>query len=1333
MASELGPLALAALVAAASASWLAAPLAFPAAAALLALCWRGSTRTLRVLSSALLASALLLRWQTAVVEGVALHESETRMAAELQAVQARARALGERLAAAAAGAAALREAKDALTGKGEARGALFRALEALRGPAGGDVALAVHAPDWTPLAWSGRIVELVPFQALIPPRADVFALEGSLQTALIAAAPLAGPGRRPLGYATAEITVATRRNVSNEYLRDFDLLAADASNVELRYVDLRDASPAEHAFPPLPEGFAFRTDVVKSRGGSPIAAIRVTPPRPERQTAAARARERRLLSALAIALLAAWLVARPLRPARLAWFAVSSRLVLLGLGLPYPAASSPLLSPDVYSAAPAARPELSWLPLLAKSPLDLLLTACALLLLLALLLRSALQRAQPSAPAWRALLVDVLALPLLGLAFLVLFDTLSQCTLDLEDVAIVPKSAALFVMQAALLAILAAGAASLASLLTLAGPLPGSARGFLLRGLGWGLILAAAFRFWPRERLGLPLLPALLLFFGAAAVAGSARRLWPRLARASADERAALALAAVGALGMLLFPSLVHFGEKRLRRAIENSHAPLVLRQPEWRDYVLRESRRKIDDLGLLESEPQGPHPPEIEELAYAVWSATDLAAFGFTSAVEIQDPQGRIVSRFALNLPSIAGVRRPLPPSTDWDITRELSTVASAERPVLHARRLIASEGRVRGAVHVFVGDDFWNLPFLRSRDPYSVLYRRTAVAARGTRPLGLLVYDATLRNVFSSDERPPSLEPALLRRLQAAPGGLWTTLAVDGRPHHAFLVADGSACYGITYPRTGAVRYLADLVEAVLSLTLAGLAALAVVILLRTLSGKTTLCAASAVASVRRRFTLRLFVAFLVVAIAPVLVLQNVVERFVSDRLRGEAAGQALDLAAVAKKAVEDFVFFQRSEAPGDQPVTDAVLVWVASLIQNDLDVFERGRLLASSKRELYASGLLPQRLSGEVFRAIALDGEQSSLRSEHIGSFSYQAVSVPLFFESGGPRVLSIPLALRQREAEAVVEDLRRTIRLASLLFLGAAAGLAVSMSRRISGPVRALTEATRRVAAGDFQASVSATTRDELQELVESFNRMAQDLEQQRRDLERTNRLAAWAEMARQVAHEVKNPLTPIQLAAEHLRRVYADGGADFARTLASCTETILKQVQTLRGIVTEFSSFARPPGPVLERLELTALLQEVARSYRDVLPSEVRLELLPGASPVVAADRRLLERALVNLVENALQAVGEKGAVRLRLREDGAGRAVIEVEDTGPGLDAEAKARIFEPFFSTKANGSGLGLALVKKIAEDHGGGVSIDSTPGGTTCARLWFPAAPPA
>jgi nitrogen fixation/metabolism regulation signal transduction histidine kinase len=325
---------------------------------------------------------------------------------------------------------------------------------------------------------------------------------------------------------------------------------------------------------------------------------------------------------------------------------------------------------------------------------------------------------------------------------------------------------------------------------------------------------------------------------------------------------------------------------------------------------------------------------------------------------------------------------------------------------------------------------------------------------------------------------------------------------------------------------------------------------------------------------------------------------------------------------------------------------------------------------------------------------------------------------------------PGILALPLAVKEREAQATLEEFDRSMRLASLAFLALAAGLALSLSRRISEPIRDLTRATRRVAGGDLEARVSTPSRDELKGLFDSFNQMASDLERQRRDLERSNRLAAWAEMARQVAHEVKNPLTPIQLSAEHLQRVWRDQAPDFGATLETCTDTILRQVRALRGIVTEFSAFARPPVPEPEPADLEGLVREALRPYTSSLPPGVRLEVEPvGPLPSLRLDRRLVSRAFVNLVENGLHAVGDAGRITVRLDLSGDGTAVeLAVEDDGPGLSAEARSRAFEPFFSTKANGSGLGLALVKRVVEDHGGSVDLASVPGGPTRVTLRFP-----
>jgi signal transduction histidine kinase len=786
------------------------------------------------------------------------------------------------------------------------------------------------------------------------------------------------------------------------------------------------------------------------------------------------------------------------------------------------------------------------------------------------------------------------------------------------------------------------------------------------------------------------------------------------------------------ALTLDLYPALVALEARNARLQVERNYAPAVLRQASWRQYVLRETERQIDAMNVLEEAPPGPAPPGVEELAFAAWSHTDLAAFGLSSAVEIQGPAGGVISRFALNLPPLPGPPRALPATDDWEESTEVTTFGSTEHMVRRARRRLAYHGQVHGGIQVDVGDDFWNLRFLRSNDPYSVLFRAPAQGAIRDRPVHLVAYDALSREiVFSSASQPPVIDPAaVLARLGGDSVGLWTSLDVDGVTHYAYVFAGDRAVYALAFPTPTAGRFAADMLEAVSALTLVALGVLLVLALVRTALRRPRLSLPSITREVNHRFSLRLFVAFVSVAVVALVVLQVVVRNFVSDRLRREASADALDRAAFAKKIVDDYAYYKRPETEGQKPVTDEALVWVASIIRNDLDLFERGRLLASSKRELYSSGLLAPRVSGPVYRVLVLEAQPSVLRTERIGDFSYDVVSVPAHLDAAEPGILSIPLALRQREVESALEDLDRTMRLASVVFLVLTAVVARSMARRISGPISDLTAATLRVAEGDLDARVETTSQDELRRLVEAFNKMARDLDRQRRDLEKSNRLAAWAEMARQVAHEVKNPLTPIQLSAEHLRRVWHDRSEDFAATLETCTQTILRQVRILRGMVTEFSAFARPPAPELESHDLAPILAAVLEPYESALPPavELSLDITPGV-PRVRADRRLLERGIVNLLENALQAVGEKGWIRVGLRSDGGRRVVIEVRDSGPGVNPEIRDRIFEPFFSTKTSGSGLGLALVKKIAEDHGGGVALESGGREGTRAVLWLPA----
>jgi len=286
----------------------------------------------------------------------------------------------------------------------------------------------------------------------------------------------------------------------------------------------------------------------------------------------------------------------------------------------------------------------------------------------------------------------------------------------------------------------------------------------------------------------------------------------------------------------------------------------------------------------------------------------------------------------------------------------------------------------------------------------------------------------------------------------------------------------------------------------------------------------------------------------------------------------------------------------------------------------------------------------------------------------------------------------------------------------------------------MAERIGDPVQRLTRATRRIAAGDLSTRVIVRTADELQRLVEAFNRMAGELQRQRSQVERTHRLEAWAEMARQVAHDIKNPLTPIQLSAEHLRRVHHDRGEPLAPVLDTCVDTILTQVRLLRQIASEFSSFGSSPIARPTPTVLGELLHEVVDPYRLGAGDRVAIELdVAPQLPTVQVDRMLIARAIINILENALHAMPGGGRLTVAAGADGDGdRVVVTIADTGVGMDAEAQARIFEPYFSTKASGTGLGLSIARRNVEMHGGTIAVTSVKGSGTTVTIALPIAGP-
>jgi nitrogen fixation/metabolism regulation signal transduction histidine kinase len=298
----------------------------------------------------------------------------------------------------------------------------------------------------------------------------------------------------------------------------------------------------------------------------------------------------------------------------------------------------------------------------------------------------------------------------------------------------------------------------------------------------------------------------------------------------------------------------------------------------------------------------------------------------------------------------------------------------------------------------------------------------------------------------------------------------------------------------------------------------------------------------------------------------------------------------------------------------------------------------------------------------------------------------------------------------------------------------------------LARATTRKVGQLSRAMARVAAGDLTQRADEAGNDELAQLAAAFNRMLDELDTAQRKLAYLQRIGAWQEMARRIAHEIKNPLTPIQLAVQQVRD--KDPGLDpaFSRLLRASVEIVEDEVEALRRMVASFSQFARVPEVRREPVAVARILREFERAYGhlggdspgDAPGSDEGAALrVEPADPAlqVDGDRQLLKQVLVNLVENSVLSARDagRGGCRVEVTAAAAEPSHVElrVDDDGPGIPGERREAVFEPYVTTRAHGTGLGLAIVKKIVLDHGGEVRIEDSPLGGAAVIVRLPRAP--
>jgi len=903
-------------------------------------------------------------------------------------------------------------------------------------------------------------------------------------------------------------------------------------------------------------------------------------------------------------------------------------------------------------------------------------------------------------------------------------------------------------------------------------------------------------------------------------------------------------------LSVIFLAQLYVASDRMADDRLRSEFAPLVLEQSARRRVALSAAIGEVAAAPRVAAALLLPQADDDAFLAYDLWIGSDLFHEGFASSIDLYDASGERRGHFGFAFPQVGGAReieaRATTPGRAPVLEFETVPAGASLLQVVHAEAAVAgASGALAGRVVGHVLDDPSNLPFLPGSAPY--------LEALGGGPSSLdtltaetpdyVLFDEDARVVSSTVRQPPAATPELRA---AAAEGRRVGLTLGDTRYQALPLRDNGRLHLLLMPAPTLLDALGDTVR----LFLAGLAVLGLCALVTTLSGSGGIEALKDV--VRSSFYTKLLAVVLIASVVPLVSLSIFLRAYIDRRGEASLADSAAALVGAARRIVEDY------QTPGEDdptiprlPINDSTLWWLRRVVGQEIHVYEDGVVAATSKPELFDSGLLQERLSGEVDRDVVRGGQPVVVRREHLG-----AISLPVAYarvdERGGPRdaVIAVPLVIEQRAFARSADRLVEMLLLLTTALVLMLAGSAALIARLVADPVRRLADASRRIAGGDYAMRLASSSRDEMGALVTDFNRMAEALANQRADLiqgrdyieallrhattgvvsadaagrvvtinpaaeallsgpdgpprrgellldalrrgtarralaealshpptsgssplevdllgidgalrlrvvrvplpdpaggeagslvllddvtslMKSNQLAAWAEMARAIAHEIKNPLTPIQLSAEHVRKLLHDRGVLPSPEIAACLDTIVRKVRELRDISGAFSTYAKLPDLVLVRVELAAFLREVAAPYRAALPSGVLIEERHAEAPPVLADPKVLARAIVNLVENALQAMPQGGTLRITSGPADPGEVVLTVEDTGTGLTPEARARLFEPYFSTKSSGTGLGLAIVRRVVAGHGGSIDVTSAPGQGTTMSIRLKQAP--
>lgn len=392
---------------------------------------------------------------------------------------------------------------------------------------------------------------------------------------------------------------------------------------------------------------------------------------------------------------------------------------------------------------------------------------------------------------------------------------------------------------------------------------------------------------------------------------------------------------------------------------------------------------------------------------------------------------------------------------------------------------------------------------------------------------------------------------------------------------------------------------------------------------------------------------------------------------------------------------------------------------LIDLSNVFYTDINIYDTtGMLVITSRPEIFDKDLMGERMNYRAWDAIYFKKSQKFVERESIGGANFQSAYVPIIGVRNEPMAyLNLPYFTKEEELKNELYSIVIAIINIYALLLLLAVIIAMVISSQITRPLELIRDKIRRVDISSHNDLIEYTSNDEVGQLIGEYNRMVQELDKSATELAKNQRENAWREMARQVAHEVKNPLTPIKLSLQYLVKAKKEGAPEWDEMFARFAQSLDEQVNTLSRIASEFSAFAKLPMAKLNNLNLLQILNDVMTVFSGYNESNINIvfDNKMDIVPTVRADRDQLIRVFNNLVLNAIQSIekGKKGEVRVVLSSQDGQSVMVEVIDNGSGIEPDVLPKLFSPNFTTKSSGTGLGLAISREIVETFGGKINV--------------------